>query len=463
MKKLQLLQSLSGGGGGCGSLKEWTAEVAAGKEEEEQMQSPPSIKLRLGIGGSDGDSDDVAAGFTPSQLNELQQQSLIFKHMAARLPVPLHLVVPIWNSVVRSLATDSIYKLYPSCESPVSVVGWSPECFDYKNMVDPEPGRCRRTDGKKWRCGKNVIPNQKYCERHMHRGRQRSRKLVEASKIARPLIAVQLNSKPYEKPKPILTSVSPPLITHSNSISHREKPRVAISSQPDPVFAARILSYTPSVPISTIYKNTTSIVPSFFKPGKVSVTPPASSNVGATSTTTVVPNKNNTTSKINSKVDAKHIHQIGKSECDIKICFSRSPGLDLSPKRVVLQGNTAELHAKGCKSCVNVTIDCEPGRCRRTDGKKWRCSRDVVPTQKYCPKHMHRGAKRHTSDSNQKHISLALTPTLYKAPNSSLSISIPTSPQLNADKEKRSTSSESDATISDTNISKCENSLSRKL
>lgn len=47
--------------------------------------------------------------------------------------------------------------------------------------MEPEPGRCRRTDGKKWRCRKNVVPNQKYCERHMHRGRQRSRKPVEAS------------------------------------------------------------------------------------------------------------------------------------------------------------------------------------------------------------------------------------------------------------------------------------------
>lgn len=48
--------------------------------------------------------------------------------------------------------------------------------------MDPEPGRCRRTDGKKWRCGKNVVPDQKYCERHMHRGRLRSRKPVEAAK-----------------------------------------------------------------------------------------------------------------------------------------------------------------------------------------------------------------------------------------------------------------------------------------
>lgn len=45
--------------------------------------------------------------------------------------------------------------------------------------MDPEPGRCRRTDGKKWRCSRDVVAGQKYCERHVHRGRSRSRKPVE--------------------------------------------------------------------------------------------------------------------------------------------------------------------------------------------------------------------------------------------------------------------------------------------
>uniref|UniRef100_A0A161ZV45 Growth-regulating factor n=1 Tax=Daucus carota subsp. sativus TaxID=79200 RepID=A0A161ZV45_DAUCS len=45
--------------------------------------------------------------------------------------------------------------------------------------MDPEPGRCRRTDGKKWRCSKDVVGGYKYCDRHMHRGRNRSRKPVE--------------------------------------------------------------------------------------------------------------------------------------------------------------------------------------------------------------------------------------------------------------------------------------------
>jgi len=48
-----------------------------------------------------------------------------------------------------------------------------------RGAMDPEPGRCRRTDGKKWRCSRDVVAGQKYCERHMHRGRNRSRKPVE--------------------------------------------------------------------------------------------------------------------------------------------------------------------------------------------------------------------------------------------------------------------------------------------
>lgn len=54
------------------------------------------------------------------------------------------------------------------------------------NSTDPEPRRCRRTDGKKWRCSKDAAPDQKYCERHMHRGKPRSRKPVEAPRSKAP-------------------------------------------------------------------------------------------------------------------------------------------------------------------------------------------------------------------------------------------------------------------------------------
>lgn len=51
----------------------------------------------------------------------------------------------------------------------------------YGKKIDPEPGRCRRTDGKKWRCARDAHPDSKYCDRHMIRRRYRSRKPVESS------------------------------------------------------------------------------------------------------------------------------------------------------------------------------------------------------------------------------------------------------------------------------------------
>ncbi|CAK9155220.1 unnamed protein product [Ilex paraguariensis] len=118
------------------------------------------------------------SAFTAAQEYELHQQALIFKYMVSGLPIPFHLVLPIWKSSGSSIgaASGGIHNQFPR------FFGFSPPVFDYGSMMDPEPGRCRRTDGKKWRCSRDVVPGQKYCERHMHRGRQRSRKHVESSK-----------------------------------------------------------------------------------------------------------------------------------------------------------------------------------------------------------------------------------------------------------------------------------------
>ena len=59
-------------------------------------------------------------------------------------------------------------------------MGWGTFHLGYPgNNTDQEPGRCRRTDGKKWRCSRDAVADQKYCERHINRGRHRSRKPVE--------------------------------------------------------------------------------------------------------------------------------------------------------------------------------------------------------------------------------------------------------------------------------------------
>lgn len=110
--------------------------------------------------------------FTAAQWRELEHQALIFKYLIAGVPVPPDLLLPIQKSF-ESLSSRFYHHL-PSHSSPVGYFSY------YGKKLDPEPGRCRRTDGKKWRCSKDAHTDSKYCERHMHRSRNRSRKHVES-------------------------------------------------------------------------------------------------------------------------------------------------------------------------------------------------------------------------------------------------------------------------------------------
>ncbi|CAL5055033.1 unnamed protein product [Urochloa decumbens] len=141
------------------------------------------LGLGLGAGGSSGggerdsEAPKRASALTFMQQQELEHQVLIYRYFAAGAPVPVHLVLPIWKSVAASSFGPQRYP---------SLVGLGSLCFDYRSSMEPEPGRCRRTDGKKWRCSRDVVPGHKYCERHVHRGRGRSRKPVEAAAASAP-------------------------------------------------------------------------------------------------------------------------------------------------------------------------------------------------------------------------------------------------------------------------------------
>ncbi|KAF5461958.1 hypothetical protein F2P56_018014 [Juglans regia] len=112
--------------------------------------------------------------FTPSQWMELEHQALIYKYITANMPVPSNLLIPIRKSL------DSVaFSTFPGGLLRPSALGWGSFHLGFSNNTDPEPGRCRRTDGKKWRCSRDAVVDQKYCERHMNRGRHRSRKPVE--------------------------------------------------------------------------------------------------------------------------------------------------------------------------------------------------------------------------------------------------------------------------------------------
>ncbi|GMI66908.1 hypothetical protein HRI_000360100 [Hibiscus trionum] len=430
------------GGGGSGA-HEWLKGkrgTVKMEEEEEEKEGSPSIKLGLGIADGKTLGKSVKKHgkcvFTTAQLHELQLQTLIFKYIAGGIQVPVSLVIPIWKSAAASSsssvgsASGGVYQRYPS------FVGVSPRGIDYRNMVDPEPGRCRRTDGKKWRCSKNVIPDEKYCLQHMHRGCRRSRKPVETSQTA----------------------------LHDSALS-----KIPIKLSGD--------SKNLSAPVSSQYMNQSSCNAS------PSHETPASNNVcsnrnsiyaNATTSSTVITATKNADTKDSKRIkNATNTSEMCQEKLSVSDCsiFNRScksvnkvivannisPTVGFSPTSV-LQGNSSTRVYKN-------EIELEPGRCRRTDGKRWRCSRDVITDQKYCARHMHRGARKHAEvsqpvaassigDCRPIKLTIANKPAC-SAPSTSLSISIP-SPPLSTQDEK-SVSSSSETTISDTTVTAFDN------
>ncbi|PIN00045.1 hypothetical protein CDL12_27451 [Handroanthus impetiginosus] len=118
--------------------------------------------------------------FSLAQWQELELQALIYRYMISGAAVPHELLLHVKRSLISSSPSSPYYicnplhQYYPQYQPSLLQSGyWG------RAAVDPEPGRCRRTDGKKWRCSRDVVVGQKYCERHMHRGRNRSRKPVE--------------------------------------------------------------------------------------------------------------------------------------------------------------------------------------------------------------------------------------------------------------------------------------------
>ncbi|KAL8168137.1 hypothetical protein V2J09_009636 [Rumex salicifolius] len=142
---------------------------------------PPSTsRFSTGLGGY----------FSSSQWQELELQALIFRHMVAGASVPPQLLQLVQKSLLDSTSfhlSNTNFSYYPQPSLYQAAGYWS------KANMDPEPGRCRRTDGKKWRCSRDVVAGHKYCERHVHRGRNRSRKPVESSIPAAATVAAASN------------------------------------------------------------------------------------------------------------------------------------------------------------------------------------------------------------------------------------------------------------------------------
>ncbi|XP_059624034.1 growth-regulating factor 1-like [Cornus florida] len=127
-----------------------------------------------GFGGFNESIPGIRGPFTPSQWIELEHQALIYKYMMANVPVPSNLLF----ALKTCLNPYGLSGLLSGSYAPNSF-GWGSFHIGFSGSTDPELGRCRRTDGKKWRCSRDAVPDQKYCERHINRGRHRSRKHVE--------------------------------------------------------------------------------------------------------------------------------------------------------------------------------------------------------------------------------------------------------------------------------------------
>ncbi|XVF55668.1 hypothetical protein PTKIN_Ptkin06aG0055500 [Pterospermum kingtungense] len=114
--------------------------------------------------------------FSLAQWQELELQALIYRYMLAGAAVPPELLQPIKKSLLHS---PSYFLHHPVQHYSHYQPALLQSGYWGRAAMDPEPGRCRRSDGKKWRCSRDVVAGQKYCERHVHRGRNRSRKPVE--------------------------------------------------------------------------------------------------------------------------------------------------------------------------------------------------------------------------------------------------------------------------------------------
>ncbi|KAG7546369.1 Glutamine-Leucine-Glutamine QLQ [Arabidopsis suecica] len=121
-------------------------------------------------------NEDAGAAFSEAQWQELERQRNIYKYMMASVPVPPELLTPFTKNHPSNTNPDVTVAVAKGGSLQLGIASSTSN-----NSADLEPWRCKRTDGKKWRCSRNVIPDQKYCERHTHKSRPRSRKHVESS------------------------------------------------------------------------------------------------------------------------------------------------------------------------------------------------------------------------------------------------------------------------------------------
>ncbi|KAI3727810.1 hypothetical protein L6452_16430 [Arctium lappa] len=162
--------------------------------------------------------------FTATQWQELERQTMIYKYIMASVPVPPQLLIPL-STQSNKMGID----------------------LRFSSGSDPEPWRCRRTDGKKWRCSRDVAPDQKYCERHAHKSRPRSRKLVEIQ-------SHNTNTDTTTTTATATTTTNAHHITtpvYRNTISNTEMLSAATSSYQHPMCSEWFMKSGTTTPVSS--------------------------------------------------------------------------------------------------------------------------------------------------------------------------------------------------------------------
>ncbi|XVE70700.1 hypothetical protein DITRI_Ditri10aG0091800 [Diplodiscus trichospermus] len=196
--------------------------------------------------------------FTASQWQELEHQALVFKYMVSGIPVPPDLIFTIKRSCLDSSFSSRLFSRQPQH------LGWNCFHMGLGRKVDPEPGRCRRTDGKKWRCSKEAYRDSKYCERHMHRGKNRSRKPVEvtATTISNPSTATPNISSITKTHTSSFSSLSSMSLSSSESQHHHQLRYPGYHSQGSHPFMYPHASRPPGIGLSPQENTTHSLLDS---------------------------------------------------------------------------------------------------------------------------------------------------------------------------------------------------------
>eukprot|EP00958_Prasinococcus_capsulatus_P012496 scaffold1248_cov393-Prasinococcus_capsulatus_cf.AAC.18 len=213
--------------------------------------------------------------------------------------------------------------------------------------AEVQPQRCRRTDGKRWRCSNDCVRGHNYCEKHLNAKARRARNNRRARANREALAAAEAAAK---------------------AEAQKEAAEKEADIETTPERAA-----SPSGDITTRDGGEHS---------KEDV-------VGATATS--YEEAKGTELKQTSPCEAQQaLAPVKEEEAGAKRGWSCDSSESLTDTEGPTEAGTKE---KGVNSPR--TVLARSMQCKRTDGKNWRCSCMAVPNHNFCEKHLAHMARSH--------------------------------------------------------------------